>query len=343
MTGARTAAIFGVGGTSLTADEGAFFRATRPLGFILFARNIAPPDQVRWLVDELREATTSDVLILIDQEGGRVQRLRAPTWREWRPALDLVEGFDDIATAARAMQLRMSIIALELRALGIDTNCAPLADIAGAATHPFLRNRCYGTDAEMVTRIARAAADGLLAGGVLPVLKHIPGHGRAQQDSHEAPPLVTADRDTLFRTDFAPFHALRDLPMAMTAHVVYAALDPDRTATQSPAVIRAIRSDIGFDGLLLSDDLNMQALAGTLAERTATSMAAGCDIALHCSGVLEEMVEVAPAAGAMTPAATLRATRAFAAREVARSGARDLDMHELVAEFTALAGPAGTP
>ena len=204
------ATILDAEGLRLTADEKAFFRDADPFGFILFARNIDTPDQVRALCADLRDAVGREAIITIDQEGGRVQRLRAPQWREWLPALDHVTAAGD--QAAQAMYLRFRIIAAELRALGIDSNCAPLADIASDITHPFLKNRCYGTDAAQVTAMARAVADGLLDGGVLPVLKHIPGHGRATADSHLALPRVTASLDELRATDFAPFKALNDLP-----------------------------------------------------------------------------------------------------------------------------------
>lgn len=308
----RMAACFGCSGPTLLPEERAFFRDADPFGFILFARNIETPEQVARLTADLRAAVGRDAPILIDQEGGRVQRMHAPHWREWLPPLDtvLAAGPD----AARLMGLRMRVIAAELRAVGIDANCAPVADIAGQGTHPFLRNRCYGTDAETVTRIGRAVADGLLAGGVLPVVKHLPGHGRATADTHHDLPTVTASREDLAATDFAPFHALADLPMAMTAHIIFAAYDAQRPATQSPEMIRVIRDEIGFAGLLLTDDLNMQALSGDLASRTRASMAAGCDIALHCKGDMAEMLMVAGQAGDMRADTLARAQAALARR-----------------------------
>jgi beta-N-acetylhexosaminidase len=308
------AAIFGCAGPVLGDDERAFFREADPLGFILFARNVEDPAQVRRLTDSLRDAVGRDAPILVDQEGGRVQRLRAPHWREWLPPLDQVARSG--AQAARGMALRSRIIAHELRDVGIDGNCAPCADLASAATHPFLRNRCYGSDPAQVAVIARAVAEAHLAGGVLPVVKHMPGHGRSTADTHHDLPTVTEEAATLEATDFAPFRALNDLPIAMTAHIVFAAHDPDRPATQSPAMIRVIRDSIGFNGLLLTDDLNMQALAGTLAERAARSLAAGCDIALHCKGDLAEMQAVAAAAGTMRADTLIRAQAALAARRV---------------------------
>lgn len=323
------ATILDAEGHRLTADEKAFFRDADPFGFILFARNIDTPDQVRALCSDLREAVGREAIITIDQEGGRVQRLRAPEWREWSPALDHVTAAGD--HAAQAMYLRFRIIAAELRALGIDSNCAPLADIAFDITHPFLRNRCYGTDASQVTAMARAVADGLLDGGVLPVLKHIPGHGRATADSHHDLPRVTASLDDLRATDFAPFKALNDLLMAMTAHLVYAAID-DQPATLSPKVMQIMRDEIGFDGLIMTDDISMKALKGDLAQISRDALTAGCDVILLCNGTLDERRTVAEAAGQMTQAAQTRATRALAARHAPNP----VDISALDAQLEAL-------
>jgi len=314
MTPAQGATIFGCAGPVLLPDERAFFRDADPFGFILFARNVDTPDQLRRLTADLRKAVGRDAPILIDQEGGRVQRLRAPHWREWDTPLDTVERAGSLARAALLMRLRAQVIAAELAAVGIDANCAPVADVARAETHAFLRNRCYGTDPATVATIARAVADGLLSGGVLPVVKHLPGHGRSHLDTHLALPTVTVGLDDLREVDFAPFRALADMPMAMTAHLVFAALDPGLPATQSPTMIRLIREDIGFQGLLMTDDLNMEALSGTLADRTIRSMSAGVDIALHCKGDLAEMRAVAGSAGTMTPAAMARAGAALVLR-----------------------------
>ncbi|WP_103333397.1 glycoside hydrolase family 3 N-terminal domain-containing protein [Pseudotabrizicola formosa] len=328
MTTGRLAAIFGCAGPKLTAQETAFFREADPFGFILFARNVENPVQLRALTAALRDAVGRDAPVLIDQEGGRVQRLRAPHWRDWAPPLETVAGARD---PQRAMWVRARIIAHELRGVGVDANCAPCADVAGDATHPFLKNRCYGTDPAMVSAISSVVADGHLAGGVLPVIKHLPGHGRASADTHHDLPTVTASRAELTATDFVPFKALNHLPMAMTAHVVFSAYD-DRPATQSPQMIRVIREDIGFHGLLMTDDLNMQALHGSLAERTAASMAAGCDIALHCKGDLAEMQAVAAACGDQTPAIRARAQRALDARHAPDP----VDIAALDAEFRGL-------
>jgi beta-N-acetylhexosaminidase len=308
----RLAAIFGCEGLALSPDERAFFRDCDPFGFILFARNIENPDQLVRLTSQLRDAVGRDAPILIDQEGGRVQRMRAPHWRDWSPPLDAAHAAG--ADAARVLGLRARIIAEELRAVGIDANCAPVADIAGPETHPFLRNRCYGETAAQVSDRARSVADAHLAAGVLPVIKHLPGHGRATADTHHNLPTVTANPADLAAHDFAPFRALADLPMAMTAHIIFAAYDPDRPATQSPEMILVIREEIGFQGLLMTDDLNMQALSGDLGLRTRASMAAGCDIALHCKGDMAEMLQVAAEAGDLTPTVRMRADAALALR-----------------------------
>ncbi len=308
----RMAAIFGCDGLTLTADERAFFRDADPFGFILFVRNIDTPDQVERLTRSLRDAVGRDAPILIDQEGGRVQRMRAPHWRNWTPPLDAASLAGP--QAAHVLALRARLIAEELRAVGIDANCAPVADIAGPQTHPFLRNRCYGETAAQVSSRARAVADAHLAAGVLPVVKHLPGHGRATADTHLHLPTVTASRDELAAQDFAPFKALNDLPMAMTAHIIFAAYDADRPATQSPEMIKVIRQEIGFQGLLMTDDLNMQALSGSLGQRTRAAMDAGCDIALHCKGDMAEMLQVAAEAGDMRPDTQARAVAALARR-----------------------------
>ncbi len=311
---APRAAIFGCRGPGLAPDERVFFADADPWGFILFARNIVDPDQIRRLTASLRDAVGRDAPILIDQEGGRVSRLRAPTWRDWPDALDEVEALPDPARRAGVMRLRYRLIAAELRDLGIDVNCAPLVDVARPDTHPFLRSRCYGSDTGPVAAIGRAVAEGLLAGGVLPVLKHIPGHGRARADSHHALPTVTAALPDLDATDFAPFRALADLPLAMTAHIVYTALDPERPATLSPACIAAIRGTIGFNGALMTDDISMQALAGPIATRARDALAAGCDLVLHCNGERSEMEMIAAVTPRLDGIAAARADRALAAR-----------------------------
>nr|WP_303623686.1 beta-N-acetylhexosaminidase [Shimia sp. CNT1-13L.2] len=322
------ATILGCEGLRLSSGEKAFFRDVRPFGFILFARNIESADQVRALCDELRACVGYDAPILIDQEGGRVQRLRAPLATEWTPPLEFVEAAGE--AAVRAMYLRYRITAHELMAVGVDANCAPLVDVACAETHPFLKNRCYGMTAETVAALGRAVADAMADGGVYSVLKHIPGHGRAQSDSHLDLPRVNAPAEDLLQ-DFAPFKALNDLPMGMTAHIVYEALD-DAPATTSPKVMGMIREDIGFDGLIMTDDISMKALSGPLADRARQSIAAGCDVILHCNGDLGEMREVAEAAGDMTGAAERRAEAVLKARPVPQT----VDIAALTAELEAL-------
>ena len=312
MTIGRGAAIFGCAGATLGRDEADFFRDYDPFGFIVFGRNIETPDQLRGLTAALRDSVGRDAPILVDQEGGRVQRLRAPHWREWTPPLDFVTAAGN--NAERALYLRYQIIARELATVGIDANCAPVADLITDATHPFLKNRCYGADPEHVSLMCRAIAQGLLDGGCLPIMKHMPGHGRSMVDTHHDLPRVNATRQELTEHDFAPFKALNDLPIAMTAHLVFTAYD-DLPATQSPVMIDVIRTQIGFGGLLMTDDLNMQALSGDIATRTAAAMAAGCDIALHCKGDLAEMQQVAKAAGDMHDASRRRAQAALAWRK----------------------------
>lgn len=326
-----TAAILGLAGTSLTRDEAAFFRQADPFGFILFARNIETPDQVRALAHDLRACVGRDAPILIDQEGGRVQRMRAPHWREWLPPLDHVARVPS-ESRARAIWLRYRLIAEELRSVGIDVNCAPTADVACAETHPFLRNRCLSADADEVSALAHAAAEGLMAGGVLPVVKHIPGHGRAVADSHLTPPRVTAPLRDLRMRDFVPFRVLADLPIGMTAHVVFDAIDPSRPATISRDAIGTIRQEIGFEGLLMTDDLAMEALSGPVEARVGAALAAGCDVALYCRGDLHGNEAAVTAAGALRGPALARAQRALQRRSAPDS----IDTKALEAELEAL-------
>lgn len=334
MTGRHLAAVYGTSGLDLTSDEAAFFRDADPFGFILFARNVDTPEQLKRLTGSLREAVGRDAPVMVDQEGGRVQRLRAPHWREWLPPLDQVAR-SVAGKMERGIWLRYRVMADELRAVGIDCNCAPTLDIAGAATHPFLRNRCFGEDVATVIKAGRACADGLLAGGVLPVMKHMPGHGRTVVDSHMELPMANASAEELFDTDFAPFRALSDLPMGMTAHIVVPAYDATRPATQSPEMIHVIREVIGFCGLLFSDDLAMEALSGTIPDRGRKAIAAGCDVVLHCKGSVAEMSEVAEAVGQMTPSAMSRARSALSRREVSRT----IDVNQLLAELDDLILP----
>jgi beta-N-acetylhexosaminidase len=310
-----SAFIAGVAGTSLTDDERAFLRDAQPWGLILFARNIRTPDAVRHLVQEFRGVVGRAAPVLIDQEGGRVQRLGPPHWPSYPPGAAYGLLYDEDRDAGLvAAQLGARLIAADLSALGIDVDCLPLADVPVSGSDQVIGDRAYGTTPDKVAAIATAIAAGLHDGGVLPVLKHIPGHGRATADSHKKLPVVNADRKTLDATDFAAFRPLATLPMAMTAHVVYTAIDPIAPATTSVTMVRdVIRDLIGFRGLLMSDDLSMGALSGSLGERTRAAIAAGCDVALHCNGDLAEMRAVAAEAPRLSGEAQRRADAALAA------------------------------
>lgn len=333
-----SASIFGCEGHSLTARERDFFRESAPWGFILFARNIDTPQQVAALCAELRETVGRTAPILIDQEGGRVARLKPPHWRGWTPALDLAENPDlPEDDRCKALALRYEIIGRELAAVGVDVNCAPLLDVPAPDGHEIIGDRALGKDAASVTRRARAVYDGLLNAGVLPVVKHVPGHGRAMADSHLTLPVVDTPLAELRRTDFTPFVAFGDAPLAMTAHVVYTALDPDRCATLSPEVIDLIREELGMDSLLMTDDLSMKALEGDFAERTRASLAAGCDVVLHCNGDIGEMEAVAGAVSALAGEALRRAGRAEAMRGASATASLD----DLDHQFAALTETVG--
>jgi beta-N-acetylhexosaminidase len=312
------AVFFGCAGPALSAAEQAFFRDTDPLGFILFARNVETPDQVAALCEALRGAVERpDAPILIDQEGGRVQRLKPPHWRQAPPAAAFGQlAARDPEAGRRAVFLNHRLIAAELHALGIDVDCAPCLDVPVRGAHDVIGDRAYGKAPDLVAFCGAAAAEGLMAGGVLPVIKHLPGHGRAGADSHHALPRVEADLGTLVESDFRPFRALSEQPLGMTAHIVYDALDPDRPATQSPAAIGYIRREMGFDGLLMTDDLSMRALSGGFAERARLSLDAGCDTVLHCNGDPGEMAAVAEAVGPLGPEAERRWRRAASLRRV---------------------------
>ena len=310
--------ITGISGLELSADEGAFIRAERPWGFILFKRNIDTPAQVASLVRELREAVgEGDAPVLIDQEGGRVQRLGPPHWPVYPPGAVFGALYDiEPKLGFQAARLSSRLIAADLIELGITVDCLPLADVPVAGADAVIGNRAYGTEPAKVAAIARAVTDGLVEGGVLPVLKHIPGHGRATADSHFRLPTVDTSREELNRTDFAAFLPLADLPMAMTAHVVFSALDGAQPATTSATMInQVIRGVIGFQGLLMSDDVSMNALAGTIAERTRAIVNAGCDMILHCNGKLDEMRDVVRETPELTGEALARANRALASRK----------------------------
>lgn len=280
----------------LTSREIAFIRETRPCGLILFKRNCGTPQQIRALIDSYRDAVgEGDTLVLIDQEGGRVQRLQPPNWRQYPTGRAFGELYArDPMAGVEAARLGARLIARDLRTLGITVNCAPVADLPTPASHDVIGDRAYGTSADDVTALARAVAQGYLDGGVLPVLKHLPGHGRATVDSHASLPVIECSREDLGKSDFLPFKALSSLPLGMTAHILIPAIDPDAPASTSPVIIsNVIRGEIGFDGLLMCDDLGMGALSGDMRERTRAILTAGCDVALHCSGNFEEMERVA--------------------------------------------------
>ena len=332
--------ITGVSGLELSAEEREFIQSERPWGFILFKRNIATPAQVTQLVGELRNAVgEADAPVLIDQEGGRVQRLGPPHWPIYPPGA-VFDALYDIDRAAGLSSARLSarLIAADLLDLGITVDCLPLADLPVPGADAVIGNRAYGSEPGKVAAIARAVTEGLEQGGVLPVLKHIPGHGRATADTHFRLPEVDTPKAELERTDFAAFQPLADLPMAMTAHVVFSALDPAHPATTSATIIeQVIRGVIGFQGLLMSDDVSMNALAGTIAERTRAIVTAGCDMVLHCNGNLDEMREVAREMPELSGKALDRAKLALASRKAAQP----FDRQAARVELDALINRAG--
>mgnify|MGYP001041107920 CR=1 FL=1 len=344
MTSPKTAKAFisGCAGTALTADETAFFRNERPWGLILFKRNIGTAEEVCDLVASFREAIGDpDRPVLIDQEGGRVQRIGPPNWPS-RPAARYAGRLyaEDEASGRRMAWLQARLIAADLADLGITIDCLPVLDLATTETHQAIGDRSYGHDPDMVAVLGAATAEGLMAGGVLPVMKHMPGHGRAVVDSHYQLPAVSASLSTLMKTDFAPFRALAALPMGMTAHIVFEAIDPGRPATVSEAVIGGvIREKIGFDGLLMSDDLSMKALGGEPGDRARAVIGAGCDIVLHCNGLMDEMRGVAAAVSELSGRSAERAAAALASRVPAHV----LDREGAEAEFAILAERAGWP
>lgn len=332
MSADIAALVLGCEGTVLTTTERDFFRDANPLGFILFRRNVDNPDQVRALVDSLRDAVGRHAPILIDQEGGRVARLRGPHWPEL-PAARAVGDLTDPEKAARAAWVHGRLLAAMLADLGIDVDCAPVADVPVPGAHDVIGDRAFAMDPSTVAALAASQAAGLLAGGVLPIVKHIPGHGRAFADSHKELPVVTTARAELEAWDFAPFKALSHLPAAMVAHVVYTDIDADRPSSISPTVIgEIVRGHIGFDGLLFSDDLSMQALSGTLGQRTAAVLAAGCDVALHCNGQRTEMLDVVAHARALDAAGLRR----WSAASALVAAAPPTDINALRAEFDRL-------
>lgn len=304
--------ICGVSGTVLNDAEREFLAREQPYGVILFARNVDNPMQLTALNAEIKALLSHPyAAILVDQEGGRVARLKPPHWVKYPPAKYFADmAQTNLRVAIEACRQNACAIATELREVGFTVNCAPLADVLAPECHDIIGDRAFGDNAAQVTALARAQADGLLEGGILPVLKHIPGHGRATCDSHEALPIVKAPLKELEASDFQPFRALRAIPLGMTAHIVYHALDAKQVATTSPTVIQFIRENIGFDGLLMSDDLSMKALSGSYEERTEKTLAAGCDLALHCNGKMDEMRAVAAKSVPLTGDALRRAQHA---------------------------------
>ena len=326
--------ITGLAGTTMTPDERAFLHEREPWGFIIFQRNIDTPAQVRRLTASVRDAVGRDAPVLVDQEGGRVQRLGPPHWPTYPPGAAYGRCYDrNAAEGIRAAYLGARLIAADLAAVGVDVDCLPIADVPVAGANSVIGDRAYGETAEKVALLGRAVADGLLAGGVLPVLKHIPGHGRATADSHGALPIVETDRETLRTTDFAAFRPLSDLPLGMTAHIVYTAIDPIAPATTSVTLVRnVIRDWLGFRGLLMSDDISMGALSGSIEERSRAAIAAGCDVVLHCNGELDEMRAVASAVPVLAGEAAARAEAALKRRGLVL----EHDFAALRAEWTAL-------
>ena len=317
--------IFGCSGLELSKEEKSFFSEAQPWGFILFSRNIKSRLQLRALTRQLRDTVGRNIPILIDQEGGRVQRMRSPEWKEYLPALEQVKKADN---ALRIMYLRSRLIAYDLQEVGIDVNCAPIADILRADTHPILANRCYSTSIDEVVQVSRAVANGLIDGGVLPILKHIPGYGRAVVDGHEELPNVSERFDVLKVTDFLAFKRLADLPISMTAHVKYTDID-SLPATISKKIIKMIRDEIQFKNLLITDDISMRALAGSISERAELSLKAGCDIVLHCNGELNEMVQIAKVCGYLSGSSKRRSEIALNCRKPSNS----VNIAEVKSEF----------
>jgi beta-N-acetylhexosaminidase len=333
--------ITGLAGTGLSAEERAFLRDAQPWAFILFKRNVATAEQLRRLIGDVRATLARSAPALIDQEGGRVQRLGPPHWPIYPPGAAYGALYDqDRDMGLAAARLGARLIAADLTALGIDVDCLPIADLPIVGADPVVGDRAYGTEPAKVAALAGAAVAGLAEGGVLPVLKHIPGHGRATADSHAKLPVVNIDRATLEATDFAAFRPLAALPLAMTAHVVFTAIDPVAPATISATIVQdVIRDSIGFEGLLMTDDISMGALSGSLAERTRAAIAAGCDMVLHCNGGMDEMRAVAAEAPVLAGEARRRADAALAMK----TPPAPIDLAASRAEFLSLMDGAWQP
>lgn len=305
--------VCGLEGLAVTEFERAFLKETKPWGVILFGRNIDNPDQVRRLTSEVREALDWHAPVLIDQEGGRVQRLKPPHWDRY-PAASRFGAMErsEPGAGVEAAQITTWLIADDLRDVGINVNCAPVLDLRVSGGTDAIGNRAFHDDPKTISQLGRATMDAYMQAGVAPVIKHIPGHGRAVVDSHVGLPRITTDRETLEQTDFVPFQALSDAPMAMTGHLVFDAIDPENPVTLSPTMIGIIRDQIRFDGALITDDLSMGALSGSMAERASGSLAAGCDLALHCNGVREEMEAIRGAVPLLEGRAAERCASALA-------------------------------
>lgn len=328
--------VCGCKGLTLTGEERRFLTESAPYGVILFKRNVDHPDQLRALVADIRDATGREIDVLVDQEGGRVQRLSRPNWRAYPAAARFHAADLPFERKQHLVRLAARLIGRDLRDIGITIDCLPVLDVPVAGSHDVIGDRAYGHDPETVAKLGRAAAEGLLDEGVLPVMKHVPGHGRSTVDSHHDLPVVTASLAELAVADFRPFIANADLPAAMSAHVVYTAVDPNAPATTSAKVIKEIiRQRIGFGGLLFSDDLSMQALKGNLKERAAAAFAAGIDIALHCNGALDEARAVASVAPEVAGETRARIETATARRAKSRAEARDFDPVDAWAEIAA--------
>lgn len=335
------AVIFACAGLRLTEEERAFFADADPLGFILFSNNIDEPAQLSDLTAALKDSIgRQDAPVLIDQEGGRVARLGPPHWRAAPAAARFAELYRvDPAAALEAVYLNARLMAAELTKLGITVDCAPVLDVPVRDAHDVIGDRALGEEPEAVAGLGQRMCEGLLAGGILPVLKHVPGHGRARADSHVELPVVDASLEELRKTDFHPFSALSAMPWAMTAHVLYRAIDASAPATTSTKVIaQAIRGEIGFEGVLLSDDISMEALEGSLGDRAGAVIAAGCDLALHCSGVIGEMAEVAEGPSPLGDASWARVERA----EQRRGRPEPIDPESMTAQLDALLAGGGT-
>ncbi|PRY94887.1 beta-N-acetylhexosaminidase [Hasllibacter halocynthiae] len=322
---------FGCAGTTITPGERAFFREADPWGFILFARNVQTKDQLRALTGDLREAVGRHVPILIDQEGGRVQRMGPPVWRRYLPALDAIRAAGE--RPERAMWIRQRLISQELHEVGIDVNCVPCLDLLYPRTHPILANRLYGSTVEEVVRIARAVVAGGKAGGVLPVVKHLPGYGRMRVDPHLGLPRLSAPVEELSDTDFAPFREFADEAMGMTAHVLIPQIDETTPVTLSREGIDFLRAEMGWDALLMTDDISMEALQGTAAERGERAVAAGCDVVLHCNGEMAEMEGIAARCGMLSNGALRRAAAVPPA-----PAPQESDIPALIAEYEEIVG-----